>query len=183
MVSMLRMSTRSSVRWSVTVGYAARNPYILFKKLKQHEHGEALLKFFLDFRVNWCVRDALLEVERSAPPGETPAPSPLRTADIGLPLWWTEIFRVEMKKWSRANIASCGHIRRCGVESEDVSSSSPSLHLDKLSCNFSERGASIGKHATEMTLSTRSTTLARKLIFTKGLLLVSNHVFAPIQKL
>ena len=61
--------------------YAARNPYILFKKLKQLEHGEALLKFFLHFRVNWCVRDALLEVERSAPPGETPAPSPLRTAD------------------------------------------------------------------------------------------------------
>ena len=61
--------------------YAAQNPYILFKKLKQIEHGEALLKFFLDFRVNWCVRDALLEVERSAPPGETPAPSPQRTAD------------------------------------------------------------------------------------------------------
>ena len=53
--------------------------------------------------------------------------------------------------------------------------SSTSLFLDISGCNFSERGASIGKHATEMTLSTRSTTLAQKLIFTKGLLLVSNR--------
>ena len=59
--------------------------------------------------------------------------------------------------------------------------SSTSLFLHIFACNFSERGASIGNHATEMKLSTRSTTLARKLIFTKGLLLVSNRVFAPIQ--
>ena len=39
------------------MGYAARNPYILFKKLKHLEHGEALLKFFLEFCVNWGVRE------------------------------------------------------------------------------------------------------------------------------
>ena len=65
----------------------------------------------------------------------------------------------------------------------NLNMSSTSLLLHFSGCNFSERSASIGNHATEMKLSTSSTTLAEKLIFTKGLLLVSNRVFAPIQKL
>ena len=65
----------------------------------------------------------------------------------------------------------------------NLNMSSTSLLHHFSGCNFSERSATIGNHATEMKLSTSSTTLAEKLIFTKGLLLVSNRVFAPIQKL